>query len=199
MTEPHEPSFHSLQATDQDRANAKLRQEIAECLAQEYAQVQAWAEEAFGSGWVPSHRHFLLDRDEEDRARRSGDRPKAAATLYTVQNDGGEQRHFTIEDGQVVEQASYQAAFGPMLLEPHPTRGFNHQGKWCRIHRYSLCWAPYELYQPKTAEQLAALRLSRDRRKAEREEKQWAAEHPLLAWAEAVKSQEARRYSALAL
>ena len=66
---------------------------------------------------------------------------------------------------------SHEAGFGAMLLEPHPTRGFEHRGQWCRTHRYTLCWAPYELYNPKSAEQLAALRESRERKKAEREDK----------------------------
>src|SRR5205823_5116661 len=91
-------------------------------------------------------------------------------------------RHFTVENGRVTEHESHDAGFGPMLLEPHPTRGFWHKGEWCRTHRYSICFAPYELYEPKTAEQLAALRLSRERKKAEREDTKWAAENPLLAW-----------------
>ena len=49
------------QPTDRDRENARIRQEIADRQAQEYEQVQAWAEAAFGPGWRPSHRHFLVD------------------------------------------------------------------------------------------------------------------------------------------
>src|SRR5262249_54006620 len=64
--------------------------------------------------------------------------------------------------------ASYEAAFGDMLLEPHPTRGFEHRGKFCRIHRYSLCWAGFELYHPKTAEQLAQARARRGERGTEK-------------------------------
>src|SRR5262245_23954043 len=79
------------------------------------------------------------DKDEEERARRCGSRPTPAATVYTVKNDAGEQRHFTVEDDQVIGHASYQAAFGPMLFELHPTLGFEHRGGFCRYHRYSLC------------------------------------------------------------
>ena len=79
-------------------------------------------------------------------------------------------------------------------LEPHPTRGFDHKGRWCSTHRYSLCFAPYELYHPKSAEQLAALRTTRQQKKAEREDKQWADENPLLAWAgDAIRPPGARR------
>jgi hypothetical protein len=170
--------------TDRDRANARLRRQIAERQARAYAQVLALAEAAFGPGWLPSARHYLVDHDEEDRARRTGDRPQAAATVYTVKNAAGDQRHFTVDSGQVVEHANYQDGFGSMLLEPHPTRGFTHRGQWCPTHRYSLCWAPYELYEPKSAEGLAELRASRERKKAERADKRWAEAYPLLAQAE---------------
>jgi hypothetical protein len=176
--------------TPQDHENARLRQEVAERLAREYAEVLQLALGAFGSGWVPSHRHFLVELGEEERVRYTGERPRAAATVYTVKNAAGEQRHFSVEGGRAVEHAGYQAGFGPMLLEPHPARGFEHKGQWCPYHRYSLCWAPFGRYEPKTADQLAARRATRQRKKAEREEKQWAKENPLLAWAEAVRRQE---------
>ena len=41
---------------------------------------------------------------------------------------------------------------------------------------YTLCWAPFELYHPKSAEQLAALRVTRERKKDE----QFAEEYPLF-------------------
>jgi hypothetical protein len=176
--------------TAQDHANARLRCAIAERQACQYAQVLAWAEAAFGPGWLPSHRHFLVEQDAEEVARRTGERSPAAATVYTVKNAAGEQRHFAVEAGKVVEHESYEAGFGPMLLEPHPTQGFHHQGRWCPYHRYSLCWAPYDQYRPKTAEQLAARRATRERKKAAREEKRWAEDNPLLAWAAAVKAEE---------
>ncbi len=167
--------------TAQDHANARIRREIADRQEVAYDEVLAWAQAAFGDGWLPSHRHFLLDRDEEERARYTGGRPKAAAAVYTVRNAERNTRHFTVEDGAVVPHESYEAGFGTMLLEPHPSRGFMHQGVFCRVHRYSLCFAPYERYEPKTAEQLAALRASRERNKAVREQKKWEAEHPLWA------------------
>lgn len=177
---PHSPP----QPTDQDRNNARIRREIAERQAREYAQVLEWATAAFGPGWLPRCRHFLVEVEEEERVRYTGERAKAAATVYTVSNEAGQDRHFTIKDGKVMEHASYQEGFGAMLLEPHPSRGFEHRGQWCRIQRYSLCWAPYELYEPKTAEQLAKLRASRERHRQEREDKRWADENPLLAWSE---------------
>lgn len=89
--------------------------------------------------------------------------------MYTVRPvETGESRHFTVSaDGKVTECQSYQSGFGPVLFEPHPTRGFTHRGKWGAYHRYSLCWAPLERYEPRTAEQLAALRVRRERNKAQ--------------------------------
>jgi len=191
MTRPHQ-SGTNPPPTARDRENARLRREISARRDEEYDQVQAWAEAAFGPGWQPSHRHFLVSLEEEERVRYSGERAQAAATVYTVRHaETGEPRHFTVSvEGKVSECDSYQAGFGAMLQEPHPSKGFVHRGKFCHYHRYSLNWAPYEKYQPKSAEELAALRASRERKKAEREEKQWASDYPLLAWSEAVQRQE---------
>ena len=163
--------------TPQDIANAETRRTIADRQAAEYGHVLRLALGAFGPGWLPSGRHFLLDHDEEDRCRRTGERPVAAATVFTVRNDQGDKRHFTVEDGRVVEHASYEAGFGPMLLEPHPTRTIEVRGQMVHPHRYSLCWAPFELYEPQTAEQLAAARVKREERAVERE----AEKSPLFA------------------
>ena len=168
--------------TEQDRENAHVRAEIAERQAEAYRQVLAWALGAFGAGWRPSHRHFLVTKEEEERVRYTGEPPTASATVYTVRHEEtGQARHFTVEDGRVVEYPSMEAAFGPMLHEPHPTHGFEHAGKWCRIHRHSLCWAPFDLYEPMTADQLAALRVGRERKRAEREDRKWAEREPLWA------------------
>jgi hypothetical protein len=174
----------SATPTAYDHDIARVRREIAERQQAEYDECLGWALHAFGPGWLPSGRHFLLDKTEEDRVRYTGERPRPEATVYTVRNDTGDKRYFTIMDGQVVEHATYTDGFGAMLFEPHPTQGFEHAGRWCPYHRYSLCWAGYELYHPKSAEELAALRIARERRRTEREEEAWAARNPLLAWAE---------------
>jgi len=150
--------------TPQDIANAELRQQIAARLNAEYEECLGWAVKAFGPGWHPSCRHSLVDKDEKERVRYSSERPREAATVYTVKNREGEKRFFILSSsGEPVPCASIEEGFGPMLLEPHPTRGFMHQGKWCPAHRYSLNWAGYELYRPMSAEHLAALREARER------------------------------------
>jgi hypothetical protein len=172
-----------LLVSARDRENEQIRREVAERFEREIAQVRAWAQSVFGKGWEPAHRHFLVEIDEEDRARSANERPTPAATVYTVKNKAGEQRHFTVRDGKVVPCSGYEEGFGDMLHEKHPTRGFEHKGKWAAYGRFSLCWGWYEEYSPKTAEQLAALRASREKGKADRADRKFEQDNPLLAQA----------------
>jgi hypothetical protein len=181
--------------TERDVANAAAREAIARRQGEQYERVWGWATGLFGPGWLPSGRHFLVTIDEEERSRREGTPAIAAATVYTVRHEEtGMKRHFTVsEDEQVTEVESYEKAFGPMLLEPHPTRTIEVAGKHVHPHRYSLCWAPIEIYHPRSAEQLAALRASRERGKQEREQKKWAEENPLWALSEQQATEEEGR------
>jgi len=181
QSDPEDADSPDAAPTAQDYENARVRCEIAARQQAEYDACLAWASAAFGPDWRPSHRHFLAAKEEEERVRYTGERPQPAATVYTVKNVDGQARHFTVADGRVVEHDSYEGGFGSMLLEPHPTRGFEHQGKFCHTHRYSLCFAPYALYAPKTAEELAALRDTRERKKTERDDARWAEKNPLFA------------------
>jgi hypothetical protein len=167
--------------TDRDLHNARIRQVIAERQYREYDRVLLWATEKFGPGWLPSARHFLLDKEEEDRCRRTGERPVSASTVFTVSNGEGQKRHFTAKDGLVTEYSGYEEAFGPMLLESHPTMTIEVRGAKVHPLRYSLCWAPIETYQPRSAEQLASTRVRRERNKAEREQQKYEREYPLFA------------------
>jgi hypothetical protein len=169
--------------TDQDRRNAAARAVLADRQTKEYRRVLAWAIGAFGPGWLPSGWHYLIDHDDEDRARRTGERAVPAATVYSVRNCVGRKRHFTVEDEKVVEHDGYEAAFGAMLLESHPTRTIEVRGQQVHPHRYSLCWAPIEMYEPRSAEELAVLRLSRERGREEHADRKFHEENPLLALA----------------
>jgi hypothetical protein len=179
--------------TAHDRQNAAIRDAIAQKQAEEYGDCLRLATRAFGPGWLPSHRHMLISKEEEEKHRRTGEPAIPAATVYTVKNAAGDKRHFAVEDGKVREVANYEEGFGAMLLEPHPTAGFTDQkGVFHNTHRYSLCWAGYELYHPKSAEQLAALRQSRERKKAAREEAAFREANPLFTtWAEKLAQEEA--------
>ena len=57
---PLAPESNAGPPTIRDCENARIREEIAARQAREYGQVLAWAQAAFGEGWLPSHRHFLL-------------------------------------------------------------------------------------------------------------------------------------------
>lgn len=172
------------QPTRQDLDNAASRAAISQRQNEAWGRVNAWALGAFGQGWEPVGRHYLVDKAEEDAARREDRSPEVAMAVYCVQNDAGRRRYFTVDDGRVNEHLGYQEAFGPRLTELHPTLTFEHRKKALPAHRYSLCWGAIERYDPLTAEQLAALRASRERAKAEREEAAFQRDNPLLAWAE---------------
>src|SRR5262245_45727361 len=119
-----EPPAASSPPTAQDRANARVRRKIAARFQPEYDACLLLAEQVFGPGWLSSHRHFLLDKDEEERARRTGERPVPAATVCTVCNDAGDQRHFVVgEDGRPREMASYEEGFGTGVTANAPRPG----------------------------------------------------------------------------
>jgi hypothetical protein len=154
--------------------------------------VLAWAERAFGSGYSPVGRHFLLDKEEETSCRTTGERPVAAATVYTVRNDAGRKRHFTVDGETITEHPDMETGIGAMLLEQHPTMRIEVRGQMVAPHRYSLCWAGCELYNPRSAEQLAAGRKGRQHAKEVREAKKFAEENPLWEWAERANGEEER-------
>ena len=190
MTEKLPPHRAAPQPTSRDRENARIRQEIARRQAEEYAEAEQLALAALGPGWTPWMKLSLLDSDSHNAGNF-----EPAATVYKVYR--GEERLSEnavylrrMPDGQIRQSREYETLFGEMLHEPHPTRSLEVRGKQVPCPRYSVCWSPLERYEPRTAEELAALRASRERKKAERDEKKWAADHPLLAWAEAVQRAE---------
>ena len=84
----------------------------------------------------------------------------------------------------------YEVLFGPLLEEKHPKRTVEVRGKQVPVGRYELCWSALERYEPRSAEQLAQRRATRQRLRQERDERRWAEENPLLAWAEKAGRQE---------
>jgi len=178
------PRSEKPEPTAYDHEIAKIRQDIAAKQGADWVECFKWALGWIGPGFVPSHRHMLIEKAEEERARREGGRARAAATVYTVKHEKtGDRRHFTVVDGKVIQHESYEAGFGAMLLEPDLTRTIEVRGQNVHPHRFSLRFAPYELYRPKSPEQLAALRVSRERGKVERAAKKFAEDYPLLAFA----------------
>lgn len=167
--------------TERDLRNERLRFDVAARLEARYMECWQWAAELFGSDdWEPSGKHSLVDKEEEDRCRGTGEFPKAAATVYTVRR-GKEKRHFFIQDGRPVECENYEAAFREMFAEMHPTQRIEVRGERVAPYRYSLHWAGFELYRPRSATELAEMRIRREQRKIEKAERKWVEENPLFA------------------
>ena len=173
------------QPTAGDVENAAIRQAIAARQEAEYAQCLKLALGALGPVWTPWMKLILVESDYHRRR----DQPFViGATVYKVYR--GEYRltensRYLIQDadGTVRHAANYEPLFGELLREKHPSYGFERNGKWIAFDRWSVTWSAIELYTPKCAEELAALRVSRERNKVEREARAWAEAHPLLIWA----------------
>ncbi len=184
--QPHPPT----QPTEQDRNNARVRQEIAQRQADEYGEAQRLALAVLGPGWTPWMKLSLIDSDHRHHGN-----TEPVATVYKVYHGTerlSENAVFLrrMPDGQVASTDSYEPLFGDLLQQKHPTRTVEIRGQRVPVNRYELCWSALELYHPKTAEELAQLRATRERRSQERQDKRWTEENPLLAWAERVNQQD---------
>ena len=191
MTQPADPPHSPPQPTDQDWENARIRQEIAQRQAEAYGEAQRLALAVLGPGWTPWMKLTLIDSDH----RRNGD-TQPVATIYKVYR--GEDRLTEnsvflrrMPNGQVVKADSYEPLLCDLLHEKHPTRTVEVRGQSMAVAKYELCWSALELYHPKTAEELARARASREQRKEARQDKRWAEENPLLAWAKRANQQDA--------
>lgn len=133
--------------------------------------------EAIGPDWKPWMKLTLIDSDH----RRTGN-TEPIATAYKVYR--GEKRLTEnavflrrMPDGKVLHAARYEPLFGDLLHAPHPTRTLEVRGQQVPCPRYELCWSALELYEPRSAGQLAAARQKREQRAVEKE----ARENPLFA------------------
>ena len=168
--------------TENDRRNAETRRAIAEKMRAEYGRCIRLALGVLGPGFTPWMKLVLIDSDH----RRNGN-IEPVATVYKVYR--GEERltensmYVMEREGEILTAKSYEELLGDRLHEKHPSYGFEHNGEWKAFDRWTLCWGAIELYEPRSPEQLANLRESRGRKKAEREEKAWKEANPLLAWA----------------
>ena len=75
-TQPHPQSDTMDKPCRHPRVQVVSRDEDAE-----YVECLRWALGKFGPGWLPSHRHYLVEKEEEERVRYSGGRATAAATV----------------------------------------------------------------------------------------------------------------------
>jgi hypothetical protein len=177
--------------TQQDIQNAALRRQIADRQQAEYGEAVALAFGALEPGWTPWMKLVLIDADH----RQTGD-TTPRATVYKGEERLSENGVFLrrMPDGRIEKADRYEPLFGDLLQEKHPTRTVEVRGQRVPVGRYALCWQALELYRPKDAEQLAALRESRERNRAEREAQKERGENPLFAvWATRVQGGESAR------
>lgn len=184
--ESPQPIDETSQPTALDLANAATRQAIAERQNAEYQHCLLLALRSLGPGWRPWMKLVLIESDYHQKRDRP---PVIGATCFKVYR--GEQKltensRFVIQDadGTVRHAARYEDFFGALLTEKHPTYKLEIRGQQVSAPRWSVCWSAIELYRPMSSEQLAALRVSRERGKAERAEQNFREENPLLAWIE---------------
>jgi hypothetical protein len=172
------------QPTEQDRRNAEIRAEIAAKQNAEYAEAEMLALGKLGPGYTPWMKLVLLDSNYHRNAN-----TEPAAVVFKVYRGEEQLTENSVylrkmPDGQVLVADSYEPLFGNLLSENHPTRRLEIKGQMVPAPRWTLCWSALERYVPKTAVVLAALRASRERGKAEREQRKFEEENPLLAWSE---------------
>jgi hypothetical protein len=161
----------------QEIENARIRRQIADRQAKEYAEAQALADAALGPGYTPWMKLSLIDSDH----RRTGN-AEPVAVAYKVHRGAKRLNEHSVyirrmPDGQIKHADSYEPLFGDLLQEPHPTLTIAIPGRTIPCPRYELCWSALELYQPQSAEQLAAQRVKREDRAVE----QLAEANPLFA------------------
>lgn len=169
--------------TDLDRDNAERREEIAARQNAEYGEALALCMGALGPEWKPWMKISLIPADH----RKTGDTTPVATVVkaYRGELKLTENSVFLrrMPDGSIGKADNYEALFGDLLQEKHPTMTVEVRGQHVAIGRWELVWGALETYHPRSAEQLASLRVSRERGKQERELARWLAENPLLAQA----------------
>jgi hypothetical protein len=173
------------QPTAGDIENAERRREIAEAQFAEYSYCMRLALGALGLGWTPWMKLVLLESDYHQNRDRP---PVVGGVVYKVYRGElklSENSVYLMErpDGTVRKADRYEQLFGALLDEPHPTRTLEIRGEHVPAPRWSVCWSALDLYEPRTAEELAALRVSREQGRVQRETKEWAEAHPLFVWA----------------
>jgi hypothetical protein len=170
--------------TPQDHENARIRRQIADRQGEEYAEAERLALQALGPGWTPWMKLSLIDSDH----LRTGD-VRPIAVVYKVHRGTERLTENSLflrrmPEGQIQKADRCEPLLVDLLHERHPTRTVEVHGRQVPVGRYELCWSALERYEPRSAEQLAQLRATRERRRQERQDELWAEQNPLLAWAE---------------
>lgn len=168
--------------TDQDRRNAEMRQQVAAKQNAAYDEAQDLADATLGPGYSPWMKLSLLDSGYHQGG--SHEPVAVAFKVYRGELKLSDNSVYLRElpDGTVKQADNYEELFGDLLKEAHPTRTLTLLGgQVVPAPRYSVTWSALERYEPRNAAQLAALRESRERKKAEREQQAYVREYPLFA------------------
>jgi hypothetical protein len=187
MAEEHEQG----EPTELDRANAANRADIAARQNAEWMEAYLLGLLHLGPGWQPWMKLTVCDSD----FRNTGDRTPRATVfkLYKGELKLTENSLFVrrMDDGLVQHAKNYEELL-PMLPEAHTTKTLEIKGQNVPAPRWVVHWSALEKYTPRTAEELASLRVSRERGKAERAEAKWQEENPLLVYLERQQEEEGR-------
>jgi hypothetical protein len=174
-----QPVDANPQPTDQDRRNAASRQAVAERQLAAWKECLRLADAALGPGWVPWMRITAVDSDH----RRTGDETPIAVA-YKVRAGKGDDRAVRYlrqgPDG-IICSDRYEDVFGSLVTELHPTKTVEVRGQKVPVPRWQLYWSGLDLYEPRSADALAAARITRERNKAAREQERYEREYPLFA------------------
>ena len=175
-----------------DIRNAEYRAKVAREQNTAYREAALLALRILGPGFKPWMKLSLIPSDH----RETGDTTPAAVVFKVYRGDErtSDNAMFIrkMPDGSFKKAASYEPLFGDLLTEAHPTKTMEIRGEQVPIGRYELVWSAIELYKPRDAEALAAARVVREKNKAERADRKFAEDHPLLAFAERAQEEEGR-------
>jgi hypothetical protein len=74
----------AMEPNQKDVENAAFRAEVARKQNEQWGKVYGWVLGAFGPGWETFGRHYLVDKVEEDVARKEDWSPVASMTTYCM-------------------------------------------------------------------------------------------------------------------
>jgi hypothetical protein len=167
------------QPTERDIRNAALRKAVAERQQAAWDECLRLADAALGPGWEPWMKLVLVDSDH----RKTGDETPVAVAYKVRKGKRNDRAVRYVGQGPngLICSEQYEDVFGPLLTELHPTKTIEVMGKPVPLPRWQMYWSALELYEPRSAEQLAAARVTRQRNKTAKEQQKYERDRPLFA------------------
>ncbi len=156
------------QPTSLDIANAENRAQIASKALRTYQEAQAISREALGRGYRPWMRITVVPGDYHT----GNSTPVAVAyKMYCGERKTSDNSMFVrrMPDGTAKAAKTYEELFGELLTELDPVRTIEIKGQVIHPCRYCVTWGAVGLYEPQSAEKLAAARAVREKNAVQRE------------------------------